>query len=147
MVKHLWLVIVLIAAGGMVFFLTLGHKPGPNQGVVLQEVFEQAPPSAKPQAADPVAAPAIVTTPVNGHEAGFLIQVYSFQDKARADKALAVLQQAGHKAFLEVSDLGEKGTWYRVRVGGLENEAKAKAMLDQIRKNYKSGFIISPSKK
>ena len=145
MVKY-WLVIVLVAAGGIVFFLTLGHKQEQNQGIVLQEVFKQTPPRETRQA-DPVSAPAIVTTPVNGHEAGFLIQVYSFQDKARAEVALAALQQAGYKVFLEVSDLGEKGTWYRVRVGGLENEAQAKAMLDQIRKNYKSGFIVSLSKK
>ncbi|MBI4309511.1 MAG: SPOR domain-containing protein [Candidatus Omnitrophica bacterium] len=154
MVKYLW-VVVLVAAGGLVFFLTLGNKQEADQGVVLQEVFKQTPsgqslPSmtkgAAPVQADPVSAPAIVTTPVNGHETGFLIQVYSFQDKARADKALAGLQQAGYKAFLEVSDLGEKGTWYRVRVGGLDNEAQAQGVLEEIRKNYQSGFIVKPKK-
>ena len=162
--KYLWLVVGLTAVGSGIFFFATAHRET-EQGVVLQEVFKQTPPpqaasagqpaalpmTAKPQAdkisTDPVIAPAIVTSPVNGHEAGFLIQVYSFQDKARADKALAGLKQAGYKAFLEVSNLGEKGIWYRVRIGGFANEAQARAMLDDIRTSYKTGFIVKPSKK
>ena len=87
---------------------------------------------------------AIVTNPVDGHEAGFAIQVYSFQDKNRAENALGTLKNNGYQAFLIVSDLGEKGVWYRVRIGGIADEATAHKMLEQIRKNYNSGFILKP---
>ncbi len=66
-------------------------------------------PSVLPKKADPVPPMAIVTSPVDGHEAGFTIQVYSFQDKNRAETALQALKNSGYQAFLIVSDLGEKG--------------------------------------
>ena len=158
--NNLWLVIVLVVAGAAFFLFSLKPKPDANQGVVLGDIFSQKPQQTaqapavanQPPAAasvvvkDPVSSPAIVTSPENGHEAGFVVQVYSFQDKNRADKALTNLKAAGHKAFMEVSDLGEKGTWYRVRIGGLENEQQAKNVLEEIRKNYNSGFIVKPKK-
>ena len=153
--KSVWLAVALAAAGVIIFFLSFGQKQEQPQGVVLQEIFNQkavAPDGAPAVAdqvpaakvADPVPSPAIVTDPENGHEAGYAVQVYSFQDKARAEKALDNLKAKGYQAFLVVSDLGEKGTWYRVRVGGLADEQAAKAMLDDVRKNYKSGFIVKP---
>jgi cell division septation protein DedD len=130
------------------------HSPKPpvDQGVVLNDIFHQQAvrtesgnnPSVRPQKADPVPPMAIVTSPVDGKEAGFTIQVYSFQDKNRAQTALQTLKNSGYQAFLIVSDLGEKGTWYRVRVGGIADEAAARKMLDEIRKNYNSGFILKP---
>jgi len=129
----------LIVAGGTIFFLSLHpNKPQNGQGVVLNDIF--------PKKAGPVPPMAVVTSPVDGHEAGFTIQVYSFQDKNRAETALQVLKNSGYQAFLIMSDLGEKGVWYRVRVGGIVDEAAARKMLDEIRKNYNSGFILKPQK-
>ncbi len=127
-------------------------KPQSDQGVVLNDIFHQQAaktesgntPSVPAQKADPVPPMAIVTSPVDGHEAGFTIQVYSFQDKNRAETALQTLKNNGYQAFLIMSDLGEKGIWYRVRVGGIADEAAAHKMLDEIRKNYNSGFILKP---
>ncbi len=138
---------MLIAAGAVIIVMSMARKPQTEQPVAMQDVFNQAPDQqtlSTPGVADPVRSPAIVTSPENGQEAGFAVQVYSFQDRIRADKALVSLKEAGYKAFMEVSDLGPKGTWYRVRIGGLENETQAQTMLDEIRKNYKSGFIVKP---
>jgi cell division septation protein DedD len=151
--KSVWCVIILIAAGGVIFFLSLhSNKPQGDQGVVLNDIFHQQAartesgnnPAVGPKKADPVPPMAIVTSPVNGKEAGFTIQVYSFQDKNRAETALQSLKNSGYQAFLIMSDLGEKGIWYRVRVGGIADEAAAHKMLDEIRKNYNSGFILKP---
>lgn len=133
--KNTWWIFLLIVAGGIIFFLSLHpNKPQSDQGVVLKDIF--------PKKADSVLPMAIVTSPVNGHEAGFIIQVYSFQDKNRAQTALQALKNSGYQAFLIISDLGEKGVWYRVRVGGIGDEAAARKMLDEIRKNYNSGVIL-----
>lgn len=151
--KSFWWVVVLIAAGGVIFFLSLHpNRPPVDQGVVLNDIFHQQEaqtesgnsPTQPPKKADPVPPMAIVTSPVDGHEAGFTIQVYSFQDKNRAETALQALKNSGYQAFLIMSDLGEKGIWYRVRVGGIADEAAAHKMLDEIRKNYNSGFILKP---
>jgi cell division septation protein DedD len=93
---------------------------------------------------DPVPSPAIVTSPEHGKEAGFAVQIYSFKDQKKADVALANLKKDGYKAYVEISDLGEKGTWYRVRIGGLASEVEAKMLLETIRKSFNSGIIIKP---
>ncbi len=152
--KGSWPVIILIAAGIGILGLSVKSKQDSTHAVVLQEIFKQtpsvqtesktAPITAASTAGDPVHSPAIVTSPEHGQEAGFAVQVYSFQDRIRADKALIHLKEVGYKAFMEVSDLGEKGIWYRVRIGDLKNEQEARAMLEKIRKEYKSGFIVKP---
>jgi cell division septation protein DedD len=70
--------------------------------------------------------------------------VYSFRDRNMAEAALQALKNSGYQAFLVMSDLGKKGDWYRVRVGGIGDEAAAHKMLGEIRKNYNSGFILKP---
>lgn len=141
--KNTWLIILLIAAGVVIFFFSL--QPGKlknDQGVVLRDIFHQQ--VEKTRKVDPVPPMGIVTSPVNGHEAGFAIQVYSFQDRNRAQKALLSLRNNGYQAFMVVSDLGEKGVWYRVRIGGITDEAAAHKMLEDVRRNYNSGFILNP---
>ncbi len=150
--KNTWWIFLLVAASGIILFLSLRpNKPQNDQGVVLNDIFHQQVPRTEsvsslsggvPKKADPVPPMAIVTSPVDGKESGFAIQVYSFQDKNRAETALQTLKNSGYQAFLIVSDLGEKGTWYRVRVGGITDEAAARKMLEEIRKNYNSGFIV-----
>lgn len=150
--KNMGVIIGLVAVGVIIIALTFTQKPQPSQSVTMQDVFRQTPVQPAVDAvageeaknADPIPAPAIITTPEMGQEAGFTVQVYSFQDRTRAERAMDALKSAGYKAYMEVSDLGPKGTWYRVRIGGLENEAQAKAMLDEVRKNYQSGFIVKP---
>jgi len=151
--KNIWWILILIVAGAVILFLSFhANKPQSDQGVVLDDIFHQQvvktesgnSPSAAPKKADPVPAMAIVTSPINGHEEAITIQVYSFQDKNRAETALQVLKNNGYQAFLIISDLGEKGLWYRVRVGGIANEDIAHKMLEDIRKNYNSGFILKP---
>jgi cell division septation protein DedD len=146
--KNTWWIFVLIIAGIVIFLMSMfSNKPQDTQGVVLSDIFHQqiirsqSPDTPAPKK-DPVPPMAIITSPVNGHEAGFTIQVYSFQDKGRAQHALEALNNSGYQAFMIMSDLGEKGVWYRVRVGGIKDEAAAHKMLDDIRKNYNSGFIV-----
>lgn len=143
----------MLASGAVIFFLGLRTGNLKNdQGVVLNDIFRQQSagatlagmPAVLTKKADPVPPMAIVTSPVGGHEAGFTIQVYSFQDKNRAQSALQALKNGGYQAVLIMSDLGEKGIWWRVRVVGLKDEAQAHQMLDEIRKKYNSGFILKP---
>ncbi len=128
--KNLWLVCVLTA--GSVAFFNLVPK------------YQQAAVAATAKQ-DPVTSPSIVTSPQDGKEQGFTVQVYSFLDSQRAQKAVEALKNEGYKAFQEVSDLGDKGIFYRVRIGDLANETEAQKLLEEIRKNYKDGFIAKKS--
>lgn len=143
--KHIWIVVALVATGALFLILAKQHQPDSAQPVTMQEVFKQTP-VAVPVKADPIPSPSIVTSPVNGVEAAFSIQVFSFMDKSRADKALESVKQSGYNAYMEVSDLGPKGVFYRVRIGDIATEAEAKKILEEVRKNFKSGFIIKPKK-
>ena len=135
--KNIWWILLLIAAGGIILFLSFRpNQPQGDQGVVLKDILPQVP------KANPMPPMVIETRPVSGHEAGFTIQVYSFQDKNRAEAALQTLTNSGYKAFLITSALGNNRVWYRVRVGGIPDEAVAHKMLEEIRKNYSSGFIV-----
>ena len=143
--KAVWVIVFLLVAGGAMFLLSQKQQSTPVQGVVLQDIFTQ-PAKSEEKSKDPIPALAIVTSPENGHEAGWTIQVYSFQDKNRADKALTNLKTKGYNAFMIVSELGEKGTWYRVRVGSIPDESAAHKILEDIRRSYNSGFIVKPMK-
>ena len=148
--KSIWIMMVLVAAGGIILFLSLKqHNPSSNK-VEMQEILntKSFPETINNQQVDkdPVPSPAIVTSPEHGQEAGFAVQVYSFRDEKRSDAALTNLKNAGYDAFVQISDLGEKGTWYRVRIGGLKDEAQAKSLLETVRKNFNSGFIVKPKK-
>jgi cell division septation protein DedD len=143
--SSLWIVLVLVGAG--VIVLLLSFKQHSADKVAMQEVLNQKPTlivSTPVTEKDPVPSPAIVTSPEAGKEAGFAVQVYSFKDQQRADIAVNNLKKDGYKAYIEISDLGEKGTWYRVRIGGLANEVEAKALLETIRKSFNSGIIVKP---
>jgi cell division septation protein DedD len=143
--KNTWWIFLLIVSGGIILILSLHpNKTQNDQGVVLNDIFpkESNPVPTAPAVPTPVPPMAVVKSPINGHEAGFTIQVYSFQDRKRAETALKALKNSGYQAFLSMNDKGKKGVWYRVRVGGIGDKAAAHIMLEDIRKKYKSGFIL-----
>jgi len=71
----------------------------------------------------------------------FVIQVASFQDKKRADVVVEELNKKGDAPMIETKDLGEKGIWYRVYVGGFETKDQAQGLLDIVKKDYPGSFI------
>lgn len=143
----LWMVLGLVGAGAVILLLSIKPAEKTSDKVVMQEVLEQKPAALEMAVVsdkDPVPSPAIVTSPEYGKEAGFAVQIYSFKDQNKANVALENLKKDGYKAYVEMSDLGDKGTWYRVRIGGLANEEEAKTLLETIRKSFNSGIIIKP---
>lgn len=143
----LWIVLGLVAAGAVILLLSIKPADRPADQVQMKEVLEQKPALVQDVPAvekDPVPSPAIVTSPEYGKEAGFAVQIYSFKDQNKANVAVENLKKDGYKAYIEISDLGDKGTWYRVRIGGLANEEEAKTLLETIRKSFNSGIIIKP---
>ncbi|HSS12793.1 MAG TPA: SPOR domain-containing protein [Rhizomicrobium sp.] len=114
------------------------------------------PPAAKPAAAPSAAAPA--TGPATGAPrqlsasvsapavtkpapaaGGFVLQIGAY--KSQADAATAwKTYQAKHAALLggysnnvQQVDLGEKGTWYRLRIGGFADREVATALCDRLK--------------
>ena len=100
--------------------------------------------AAKPAAAKPVA-PAPVTAPVASGAA--VLQIGAFKSQADADTAWKAYK-AKHAALLsgvgndiQTADLGEKGTWYRLRITGFPSKDVASATCDRLKADGGNCFL------
>lgn len=73
---------------------------------------------------------------------GFTVQVASYSLKSEAETLRSKLAAKGYNVGIVESDLGDKGTWYRVRVGKRLDPDAAKELADKIGK----GAIAIPDK-
>ena len=71
------------------------------------------------------------------------IQVHSFQNQAKAQRALDEIQKSGFAGFLMKRDLKEKGIWYRVCVGEFPTRKDAETELAKVKAKYKDSFLIN----
>lgn len=74
-------------------------------------------------------------------EKPFTIQVASFRERVRAELVAKKLKKASFSSTTSAKDLGEKGIWYRVRVGDFNTEDEARELLKTLKGNYKDSFI------
>jgi hypothetical protein len=85
--------------------------------------------TAPPQA--PASAPAAA--------GGYVLQIGAYKSQADADgawktyKARHAALLSGYPSNVQQVDLGEKGTWYRLRIGGLSDREVATALCDRLK--------------
>ena len=98
-----------------------GHSPSPKPA---------------PQTEQPVAA-----TPSNGN---LTIQVASFNDQAQANERVNWLRSKGAEARAVKVEIPNKGTWYRVQIGGFKSREEANGYATQLRsKGILQDFIVT----
>jgi cell division protein FtsN len=103
---------------------TATTTPAPDQEATAPpaQLGLKTTPAAKTKpAAAPAAAP--------GHAAGaYLLQIGAYKSEAEADAAWKIYQShhagtlSGHSKDVKQVDLGAKGTWYRLRIGGFASK-------------------------
>jgi hypothetical protein len=94
-------------------------------------------PTAAPSTAAETPAPKPATAaPASG---GIVLQIGAYKSRADADAAWKTYK-AKHSALLsgysddiQQADLGEKGTWYRLRIGGMSNREVAAGLCDRLK--------------
>ena len=159
-IKDAWPVWALVVAGVIVIALAFGQNKTEKDAVTFHDIFpeEQSQPkvAVSPQtgtgtsgtiAVDPVQSPAIVAnTGHNTQNLSYAIQLYSFREQSRADSIVNKLKADGVPAYAQISDLGTKGTWYRVRVGSYKNADEAQAVLVALIKDHKDSIIVKDRK-
>ncbi len=80
----------------------------------------------------------------NSENFKFTIQVASFKNSENAKKDLKNLTDRKFNAELKEVDLGEKGIWYRLRVGKFKTMEEAKSEIWQLNSiGYKNASIVS----
>jgi len=107
---------------------------GPATGAPRQLGLATASPpaAAKPLAAVPAPAPAAAT-------GGYVLQIGAYKSQGDAEaawkayKARHAALLAGYSENVQQVDLGEKGTWYRLRVGGMGDREVALALCDRLK--------------
>ena len=151
--KNAWPVWALVIAGVAVIILAVQHNAVEKEAVTFQDILpaEESASSlgdSKSAAltADPVQSPAIVANSGTGMDMSYAVQLYSFKEKGRADAVVSALKTQGLPAYMQMSDLGVKGIWYRVRVGSYATGEEAKQMLAQISKEHQGGIIVKNKK-
>jgi cell division septation protein DedD len=109
------------------------HEPGdevqlaqPSSAALPVSPQSQAPSAAVSAAAQLRPQPDLLkpqqTTPSTGR---YSLQASASPSQTEADGFAARLRQAGLPAFVVSADLGRRGVWYRVRIGGFESAQDA----------------------
>jgi hypothetical protein len=115
----------------------------------------KAPPAAKPAPAPAQAtgaprsltppqqvaanAPAKLAAPAAAASGSYMLQIGAFKSQAEAAAAWKTYQGkhaallSGYSDNVQQADLGEKGTWYRLRIGGFADKEVATALCDRLK--------------
>lgn len=100
-----------------------------------EEPAAAEPAPAKTAAAEPAKAPA--AAPASG--GAYVVQIMALREEGAAKTAWASLQKkypsvlGGHALDIEKADLGDKGTFYRVRAAGFETKADAQSACSSLK--------------
>lgn len=95
--------------------------------------------SAKPV---PEKAPSADKPPARVAESGFTVQVASCSLKSEAETLKKTLANKGYNVNITESNLGDKGTWYRVRVGRRLEQESARELAGKLGR----GAIVIPDR-
>ncbi len=76
----------------------------------------------------------------------YTIQVGSYQSEEEAQSAIARWKGKGYESYLTVGDIPNKGTWYRVRIGGFGDRAAAEEFLEEFRSKERTNALVVLSK-
>lgn len=110
-------------------------RPAPKHRVpkeVTPPVGEKAPPPRKEMVQPEREAPTQI------RDKQFTIQVASLKDPRTADAMVEKLRMKGYPAYRVEARLGDRGTWYRIRIGSYGERKEASPVLEQLAKdNFK----------
>jgi cell division protein FtsN len=104
---------------------TSPDKPAPDQ------------PSASPDAPSPDA-----PLPEAEETGRFLVQVAAFRQRSAAEDLKARLAMRGLQASVVSADLGERGTWHRVRLGPYPGRGEAERVRDRLADDGMQGMVV-----
>jgi DedD protein len=72
----------------------------------------------------------------------FAIQVGSYQSNEEALVSLSAWKKKGYSAYTAVGQVPQKGTWYRVRIGGFATHDEAQKFLEKFKAKEKASALV-----
>lgn len=126
---------------------TAAEKPSPVTFYTALTRQREGIPSPSPPAPKPSPpAPEEKTAqkaPSPPKDGGVILQIASYRSREAADSLLKDLMKEGYGGAIESADLGERGTWFRVRIGPFQDEGDAENAMETLRKERDlNGFIV-----
>jgi cell division protein FtsN len=97
-----------------------------------------APPAQLGLKAPVATAPVRETAPAHESSGAYLLQIGAYKSEGEADAAWKIYQSrhaatlSGHAKDVKQVDLGAKGTWYRLRIGGFASKESAAALCSKL---------------
>jgi cell division protein FtsN len=82
---------------------------------------------------------AAATPPAAAASGVYVLQIGSYKSQADAESAWKSYKSrhaallSGYSDNIQQADLGEKGTWYRLRIGGFSDREVANALCDRLK--------------
>jgi cell division septation protein DedD len=76
----------------------------------------------------------------------FTVQIGSSTNKAEADRIVQKARSAGLQPFVVEANLGQKGTWYRVRVGSFQDRADADKFRRDVERELGGRALVMPAR-
>ena len=107
------------------------EKAQPETEKKGREASAPARPAPKAESAPPIAA-----------DGAFVVQIASFRTDADAKKLVDRLKNYNLKTFVEVADLGDKGTWHRVLSGPFATRDNADAAARLLREKERLSALV-----
>jgi hypothetical protein len=101
--------------------------------------------AAPPAPSVPVASPSVASTPIAAGAS--VLQIGAYKSQADADRAWATYKTkhasllAGYSPDVKQVDLGEKGTWFRLRIAGFPSKDVASALCDRLKADGGGCFL------
>ena len=72
-----------------------------------------------------------------------MLQVASYKDQLNARKLLQDLSSEGYAGTVVRAELGERGVWFRVRVGPYKSVKESEGVLKKLREQRKlKGYVV-----
>ncbi|HEX4157578.1 MAG TPA: SPOR domain-containing protein [Rhizomicrobium sp.] len=109
-------------------------------------VSKEAEPAQAPPPAQPSAAPDTSSPETPAKSGGMLLQIGSYKSDSEAMRSWNAFKArhsiaASYQPDVQKVDLGERGTWYRLRLGGLADKKSAIALCEKLRSQGASCLI------
>jgi len=138
----------------LTFYKTLTEKGEKNVSVDLRPKTKSdepaptkkddlpSPPETKPsKRPEPQAKPTPVQTAKkepaapksSASKVRYTIQIAAYPDRSMAEDEVRSMKRKGYAAFVVASNLPDKGTWYRVRVGSFANRQSAEKLAGELK--------------
>lgn len=102
-------------------------------------------PAPKPRTIEPAPAPVVLAAPPRNLGA-FTVQIGASQDHGDAQKLESRARLAGLKPYVVEARLGNKGTWYRVRVGAFNDKTAADSFRRDVERELRVSAMVMPTR-